>query len=97
MPEYMSEVNIEILVETPGLNNSGAPYEVCLNSNVANKGSIGSTVANKFAVNACESRTHKDEHQLILGDSQLHTRPPTVASTGHNPHVHRRNRHAAAM
>jgi hypothetical protein len=54
VPEYMSEVNIEILVETPGVNNSGAPYEVCLNSNVASKGSIGSTVAAKFANNACK-------------------------------------------
>lgn len=97
MPEYLSEVNIEILVETPGVNNSGAPYEVCLNSNVASKGSIGSTVANKFAINACKSRICIDEHQLILRDSQLHTRPPAVASTGHNPHAHRRNRHAAAM
>ncbi|KAH6614880.1 histidine phosphatase superfamily [Boeremia exigua] len=52
VPEYMSEVNIEILVETPGVNNSGAPYEVCLNSNIASKGSIGSTIAAKFAVNA---------------------------------------------
>lgn len=93
----MSEVNIEILVETPGVNNSGAPYEVCLNSNVANKGSIGSTVANKFAINACKSRKHKNEHQLILGESQLHTRPPAIASTGHNPHAHRRNRHATAV
>lgn len=50
----MSEVNIEILVETPGVNNSGAPYEVCLNSNVASKGSIGSAVASKFAANACK-------------------------------------------
>jgi hypothetical protein len=49
----MSEVNIEIMVETQGVNNSGAPYEVCLNSNVASKGSIGSTVAAKFAANAC--------------------------------------------
>jgi hypothetical protein len=52
VPEYMSEVNIEILVETQGVNNSGAPYEVCPNSNVADKGSIGSTIANRFAVNA---------------------------------------------
>lgn len=54
VPEYMSEVNIEILVETPGVNNSGAPYEVCPNSNIASKGSIGSTVAAKFAANACK-------------------------------------------
>jgi hypothetical protein len=48
----LNEVSIEILVETVGLNNSGAPYETCLNSNVAVKGSIGSAVAAKFAVNA---------------------------------------------
>ncbi|KAH8193852.1 hypothetical protein TruAng_011986 [Truncatella angustata] len=52
VPEYLDQVNIEILVETPGVNNSGAPYEVCTNSNVASKGSIGSTVATAFAANA---------------------------------------------
>ena len=52
VPEYLDQVNIEILVETPGLNNSGAPYEVCINSNAASKGSIGSTVAARFANNA---------------------------------------------
>ena len=54
VPEYMSEVNIEILVEAPGVNNSGAPYDNCPNSNVASKGSIGNKVANKFAVDACK-------------------------------------------
>ncbi len=49
VPEYQDQVNIEILVETPGVNNSGAPYEICTNSNVASRGSIGSTVATKFA------------------------------------------------
>ncbi|KAJ4377571.1 hypothetical protein N0V83_000396 [Neocucurbitaria cava] len=55
VPEYLDEVNIEILVETLGVNNSGAPYEICNNSNIATKGSIGSTVANKFSVNAFNS------------------------------------------
>ncbi|CAO2647423.1 Nn.00g083450.m01.CDS01 [Neocucurbitaria sp. VM-36] len=55
VPEFLNEVNIEILVETLGLNNSGAPYEVCNNSNVATKGSIGSTVATRFAANAFNS------------------------------------------
>ncbi|KAF2844728.1 phosphoglycerate mutase-like protein [Plenodomus tracheiphilus IPT5] len=55
VPEYMSEVNIEILVETQGLNNSGAPYEICNNSNIASRGSIGSTVATRFAANAFNS------------------------------------------
>ncbi|KAF1848003.1 phosphoglycerate mutase-like protein [Cucurbitaria berberidis CBS 394.84] len=53
--EYQDQVSIEILVETPGLNNSGAPYEICKNSNVASKGSIGSTVANRFAANVFNS------------------------------------------
>lgn len=52
VPEYLNQVNIEILVENSTVNNSGAPYEVCPNSNIASRGSIGSTVANKFAVNA---------------------------------------------
>lgn len=52
VPEYQSQVSIEILVETPGVNNSGAPYEVCTNANVASRGSIGSTVATQFANNA---------------------------------------------
>ncbi|KAL1865799.1 hypothetical protein VTK73DRAFT_5046 [Phialemonium thermophilum] len=52
VPEYLDQVNIEILVETPGVNNSGAPYEVCNNSNVASLGSIGSTAATAFANNA---------------------------------------------
>lgn len=52
VPEYMDQVSIEILVETPGLNNSGAAYDICNNSNVAARGSIGSTVATRFATNA---------------------------------------------
>lgn len=56
VPEYLSEVNIEIPVETPGVHNSSAPSEACSNSNVASKGSIGSTVAAKFAANACKYR-----------------------------------------
>jgi hypothetical protein len=55
VPEYLDQVSIEILVETPGLNNSGAPYEVCNNSNIASRGSIGTTVATVFATNAFNS------------------------------------------
>lgn len=52
VPEFLNEVSIEILVETPGVNNSGAAYETCKNSNDTTKGSIGTGVANKFALNA---------------------------------------------
>ena len=52
VPEYLDQVNIEILVEAPGVNNSGAPYDVCNNSNIASRGSIGSTLASRFANDA---------------------------------------------
>lgn len=52
IPEYVDQVSIEILVETPGVNVSGTPYEICNNSNVATRGSIGSALAAKFASNA---------------------------------------------
>lgn len=52
VPEYLDQVNIEILVEGAGFNNSGAPYETCTNADVASRGSIGSTVAAEYAVNA---------------------------------------------
>ena len=45
VPEYLDQVSIEILVETPGVNNSGAAYEVCNNSNIASRGSIRSTTS----------------------------------------------------
>jgi Uma2 family endonuclease len=64
VPEYLSEVNIEILVETQGLNNSGAPYEICNNSNVASKGSIGSTVASRFAVDAFNNTLARLQSQV---------------------------------
>jgi len=52
VPEYLDQVNIEILVEANGVNNSGAAYSTCPNSNIASRGSIGSTAATAFAVNA---------------------------------------------
>ncbi|GAB1736415.1 hypothetical protein NU219Hw_g7565t1 [Hortaea werneckii] len=52
VPEYLDQVNIEILVENTTINNSGAPYDVCNNANVADRGSIGSSVAAIFAENA---------------------------------------------
>ena len=55
VPEFLDQVNIEIIIESPGLNNTGAPYEVCSNSNVASKGSIGSTAAAEFTATAFNS------------------------------------------
>lgn len=52
VPEYLDQVNIEILVEHAKVNHSGAPYEVCANANVASRGSIGSAAAAAFALNA---------------------------------------------
>jgi len=64
VPEYQSEVNIEILVESKGVNNSGSPYDVCTNSNVASRGSIGSTVATQFAINAFNSTMARLQSQV---------------------------------
>ncbi|KAH8722592.1 histidine acid phytase [Phaeosphaeriaceae sp. PMI808] len=61
---FFGYVNIEILVENPGLNNSGAPYEVCNNSNVANKGSIGRSVASRFANNAFNATLARPQSQV---------------------------------
>jgi hypothetical protein len=64
VPEYLDQVNIEIIVEKTGLNNSGAPYEICTNSNVATKGSIGSSAASKFALNAFNSTIARLQSQI---------------------------------
>jgi hypothetical protein len=64
VPEYMSEVNIEILVEAQNVNNSGAAYDVCPNSNIASRGSIGSSVASRFALNAFNSTIARLQSQV---------------------------------
>jgi hypothetical protein len=64
VPEYLDQVNIEILVEKKEVNNSGAPYEVCNNSNVASKGSIGTTQASRFALNAFNSTIARLQSQV---------------------------------
>jgi hypothetical protein len=64
VPEYQNQVNIEILVENPGVNNSGAPYEVCTNSNVASRGSIGSTAATAFANTAFNATIARLQSQV---------------------------------
>ena len=52
VPEFLDQVNIEILVQSPNVNNSGSAYDVCPNSDIASRGSIGGTVANRYAANA---------------------------------------------
>tara|TARA_R110002060_G_scaffold19521_16_gene26661 strand:- start:190 stop:432 length:243 start_codon:yes stop_codon:yes gene_type:complete len=64
VPEYQQQVNIEILVESPGVNNSGAPYDVCPNSNLASRGSIGNSVATEFAKNAFNSTIARLQTQV---------------------------------
>ncbi|WVW82697.1 hypothetical protein I302_104708 [Kwoniella bestiolae CBS 10118] len=64
VPEYMDQVNIEIMVETSGVNNTGAPYETCSNSNVPSRGSIGSTAANAFAKNAFNGTIDRLQGQI---------------------------------
>jgi hypothetical protein len=52
VPEYLDEVNIEIVVEASGFNNSGAPYEMCTNADVDSRGAIGNAVAARYARDA---------------------------------------------
>ncbi|KAI1332493.1 phosphoglycerate mutase-like protein [Xylariaceae sp. FL0255] len=52
VPEYLDQVNIEIVVENEGVNNSGAPYEVCPNSDVSSRGNIGGTLSAEYGNNA---------------------------------------------
>jgi hypothetical protein len=64
VPEYMDQVNIEILVENPGVNNSGAPYEVCTNANVGSRGGIGTTVSTAFANTAFNATIARLQSQV---------------------------------
>ena len=64
VPEYLDEVNIEIIIEASGSNNTGAPYDVCKNANVATKGSVGSAAATKFATNTFNSTLDRLNGQL---------------------------------
>jgi hypothetical protein len=64
VPEFLDQVNIEILVENATINNSGAPYEVCPNSNIKSRGSIGSTLAAQFANNAFNATIARLQSQV---------------------------------
>jgi hypothetical protein len=66
VPEYQQEVNIEILVESGGLNNSGAPYEICSNSNIPSRGSIGTTASIAFANTAFNATLARLQSQVSL-------------------------------
>lgn len=67
VPEYLDEVNIQIIVEAGGFNNTGAPYYTCKNSNIASRGSIGSTVAAEYAATAFAS-TATRINSYVTGD-----------------------------
>jgi hypothetical protein len=64
VPEYIDEYDLEIVIETPGLNNTGAPYEICTNSNVNSKGYQGSTAAAAFSQNAFNSTLERLNSQI---------------------------------
>ncbi|BGP15519.1 hypothetical protein JCM10213_006581 [Rhodosporidiobolus nylandii] len=48
VPEFLTSFNKEIQIEAPGFNATGAPYEVCPNSD-NERGSVGSTEATRFS------------------------------------------------
>lgn len=64
VPEFLTEVNLEIIVEAEGFNDTGAPYDGCTNANVASRGSIGSGLATKFANNAFNGTLARLQSQL---------------------------------
>jgi hypothetical protein len=102
VPEYQDQVNIEILVETPGLNNSGAPYEVCTNSNVASRGSIGTTVSTAFANGAFNStiaRLQSQVRYMWLCRTQACVPGADICFPDHwcKPYLYRYHRYASAL
>lgn len=66
VPEFLDQVNIEIVIEASGFNNTGAPYEICTNSNVASRGQIGSAVASNYSKTAFASTANRLQ-QYITG------------------------------
>lgn len=64
VPEFLDQVSLEIVVEANGFNNTGAPYEVCKNANVASRGSIGSTAATNFSAIAFASTVSRLQSSL---------------------------------
>ncbi|TYJ52174.1 hypothetical protein B9479_007219 [Cryptococcus floricola] len=63
VPEYLDEVNIELMVEADGVNNTGAPYSICTNANNF-RGKLGSTAAAQFAQNAFNGTLDRLQGQL---------------------------------
>lgn len=56
--------SVEIVIETDGSNNTGAPYDICDNANVASKGSIGNTAAEEFASHAFDGTKSRLQSQI---------------------------------
>ncbi|WVQ81817.1 hypothetical protein IAT38_003944 [Cryptococcus sp. DSM 104549] len=64
VPEYMDQVNIEIVVESPGLNNSGAPYSTCPNANLDSRGYLGTAAAANFSATAFADTVERIQGQI---------------------------------
>nr|ODN93254.1 acid phosphatase [Cryptococcus depauperatus CBS 7841] len=64
VPEFMDQANLLLMVETSGVNNTGAPYETCPNANIVSRGSLGSTAANTFARNVFNSTLSRIQQQI---------------------------------
>lgn len=99
VPEFLSEVNLEILVENPTVNNSGAPYEACPNSNIKSRGSIGSTVATAFAKNAFNSTIARLQSQVSCFSrcEYVGFRLLTRSDLGDQRHFYRCHRNASTL
>ncbi len=99
VPEYLEQASLEILVEADGVNNTGAPYYVCDNSNVVSRGYIGSTVAKEFAKNAFNATLDRLNSQVRKHTFNKHDEDTDATYLGLRSELHtgRRNLHASAL
>lgn len=73
IPDYATDFNLEIVVEAENYNNTGAPYDVCPNSNNA-RGSVGTAAATAFAApyyNQTAERLNQNLQGLTLNATDI--------------------------
>lgn len=58
------QFNLEIMIESPGFNNTGAAYYSCPNADKAEYGSIGSAAAADYAMSAFNSTAQRLQANL---------------------------------
>jgi hypothetical protein len=91
------QYNLEIQVEAAGVNNSGASYETCPNSNNA-RGSLGTYAAGNFTAKAYQSTVSRLQPYLSGAFSLFHDyRVRAEPRPRLQPDDHRHQRHVRAL